>query len=281
MQDVITPTNVDALFKLLLVIIPLFLSLIIRSHLLGVKAERDIGAVARLANESIDYVENLDRRGDLILPPDTRKGAFKARLASTWLLTELQRAGVSMTEQQASSWVASEYQKRVGDVRSVSALSEAARAGVQMIQDLQSSGLIQLPPDVDRSVYLSGAAADWVVTELAKSGTTITRDEALTWVRAEMLRQLQTLTAPSAEHLGQLAKEAVAFLTRLKSTGQLRLRPGTGAENLDNDLVTAWILVEAAKEGLNVTVDDINQAVNEVLASPDVAISTDTVVQPR
>jgi hypothetical protein len=269
MQIALAPTKdvLDVLIQLLVLVIPIVISWFIRTYVRASAVETDLAAIVRLSNAAIDYVENLDKRGELVLPPEVKKGGYKLKLAAQWLEAELKRAGVKMTEEQAEKWISSEFQKRVGDVRPVATIAELTRAAVDLIQDLERSKLVELPSDVDRTTYLAGLAADWVVAELAKRGANVSREEALTWVRAELLQRLQAQIGelPADDRLAKLATAAVEFLERLKASGQLAVRPGTPGESIETDVATAWLLTEAARQGLAVTSDQIAEAVTIAL----------------
>lgn len=267
--DIIGPTNqiLDVLLRLLILIIPIVISWFIRTYVRGSAAERNIAAIAELANSAINYVENLDRRGDLKLPPDVKKGGYKLKLASDWLVSQLDRNGIKMTNEQAQSWVASEFQKHVGDVRPVTAIAELTRTGVDMVQNLDRNHQITLPPAADQLTYMAGLASDWVIAQLATQGASISRDDAIAWARAELLQRLQgqSLVPQSNDRLMQLANGAVEALAQLKANGQISVRPGASGGDMDADLAIAWVLTEAVKQGLPVTSDQVAQAVVAVL----------------
>lgn len=271
MDQATQPTGevLDLIVQVILIVTPLLITWFVRTYVRGSRAERDIAAITRLSNSAIDYVENLDKRGDFTnLSPEVSKGAQKLQTAGQWLEKELNRAGISMTDEEAQQWIGSEFQKRMGDIKMVGMLAELARTAVAMISNLERNGLIDLPPDVDRYKQFADLAADWVVAQYAKHGATITREEALTWVRAELLRSLQIGDSglPTNVQLMELAQRAVAFLKGLKESGQLAVQPGTSGGIVEADIATAWFLTEAAKQGLMVTSDQIAEVMTTALS---------------
>ena len=276
--DITGPTNqvLDVLLRLLILIIPIVISWFIRTYVRGSAAERNIAAIAELSNSAINYVENLDRRGDLKLPPDVKKGGYKLKLASDWLVSQLDRNGIKMTNEQAQSWVASEFQKHVGDVQPIAAIAELTRTGVDMVQNLDRNHQITLPPAADQLTYMAGLASDWVIAQLATQGANISRDDAIAWARAELLQRLQgqPLVSQSNDRLMQLATGAVEALAQLKANGQLSVRPGASGGDMDADLAIAWVLTEAVKQGLSVTSDQVAQAVVAVLRQRHALVPT-------
>src|SRR5215216_6346630 len=109
MQEVVTPNKdlLDILVQVIVLVIPIVLSWFIRTYIRSSTVENNLAAITRMSNAAIDYVENLDKRGDLALPPEVKKGGYKLKLASQWLESELQRAGIKIDDEQASKWVAS------------------------------------------------------------------------------------------------------------------------------------------------------------------------------
>jgi hypothetical protein len=269
MQEVVTPTKdlLDILVQVLVLVIPIVLSWFIRTYVRSSAAENNLAAITRLSNSAIDYVENLDKRGDLALPPEVKKGGYKLKLASQWLESELQRVGIKMDDEQAGKWVASEFQKRVGGVQPVATLAEVAQSAVELMLNLDRNRLVRLPPEVDRVAYLAGLGADWAVAQSAKSGVSVSRDEALIWVRAELLEHLKVHVSdlPALDRLSGLAEQAIEFVEQLKADGRITVPAGATREDIETDLLVAWLLTEAAREGLVVTSDQIVEATTAAL----------------
>jgi hypothetical protein len=87
----------------------------------------------------------------------------------------------------------------------------------------------------------------------------------MTWVRAELLLRLQEPAPPAAGQLAQLAVQAVAFVDGLRASGRLAVEAGDAGVDIEADLATAWLLTEAARQGLAVTSDQIAEAIKLVL----------------
>lgn len=292
----------NAIVQLMIVIIPIAITWFIRNYVKGTQSEKDIAAVVQLSNSAIDFVENLDSRGALNLPPDVKKGVYKLQVGSQWLVGELQRNGIKMSQDEAEKWLASEFQKRMGDVRPVKDIAEVTKTAIEIVMQMQRAGALQLPPDVDQITYLAELAADWILTHLPGSWTNITRDEALTWARAELLQKAPLLLPPApapittppatlpvalpvaptvtppvaqpatipvmtVDPVAQLAVKAVAFVDQLKASGTLALKPGAAQGSLDADLALAWLLTEAARQGLAASPEQLEQAVKTALSA--------------
>ena len=131
MENVVEPTDqiLDIVLQMVLIVTPILITWFLQTYVRGTKAERDIAATVRLSNTAIDYVENLDRRGALDLPPDTSKGLHKLSLATEWMDGELQRAGIKMTDDEAAQWISAEFQNRMGGVRMVRQNERSSEAG--------------------------------------------------------------------------------------------------------------------------------------------------------
>jgi hypothetical protein len=263
----LTRDILDVVVQVLIVIVPLVLSWFVRTYIRSASAQNKIATIARLSNAAIDYVENLDKRGDLVLPAEVKKGGYKLKVASQWAENELKRAGINVTNEQAQTWIAAEFQKRAGGVLSLDAINSAVRHAVDLIQNVERSQPMDTPTGSDRVSYLASLAADYAVTQLAGCGIAISREEALIWVRSEFLQRLQdqVSTLPAGDRLMRLAVGAVDFLERLKVNGQIAVRPGTLHEDIEADIATAWLLTEAAKQGLDVTSEQIARSVAIVL----------------
>jgi hypothetical protein len=256
----------NIIFQLLIIILPVIVSWYLRVYVKNTTAQPKIAVISRLANAAIDYAENLDKRGDLPLSPDVSKGMQKLKIASDWLQEELGKNSMSITNDQAQKWVASEFQGRVGnDASKAGNIAQITKTAVDMIQSMARSNAIPIPPDLDRISYLAGLAADWVVTQMAQSGMQISRDEALTWVRSELFNTIQNSGLPDGDRLNDLARQALGFVSDLKAKGQLVVRPGSNPQDTEADLATAWVMTEAAKQGIQINPEMIIQAVTTAM----------------
>lgn len=267
MDSILSPDKdlLDVIMQAILFVIPVVLSWFVRNYIRGHAAEKRISTIVSLSNAAIDYVENLDRRGSLSLPPAARKGGYKLSLAGRWLEKELKASGVNMPAEEAQEWVASEFQRRMGGVQQVNTLAELAKQAVSMVGLLEKTELVDLPPEADRLGYLTNLAADWIVAQYAKDGGNISHERARTWVNAEMLESQQSsmVKRPQNGQLDALAQQAVDFLNDLKSRGRLALRSDVSLQQVETDVATAWLLTEIAKQGLSVTSDEIARAIQE------------------
>jgi hypothetical protein len=252
-----------------LIIIPALLTWFIRNYVKGTSAEREVAAIINLANTAIDYVENLEKRGDIVIDPSLSKGAAKLALAGRWLEKEAERAGIAITDEQAREWISSQFQRRLGDVKVVGTMAGVAREALTIVEQLVDGGLVTIPADADRFLFLCQLAADWVVMQLAARGVSVTREEALTLVRAEYVQQLNERPyAPveaeiptSPPDLQTLVTQALSFVSSLPAPNGVA--PTNGARR---DLATAWVLTEVAKRGLPYAPAEIAAAVRYAIA---------------
>ena len=159
----------NVLVQLMIVVIPILLSWIIRTYVKSSNAERGTAAIVRLANAGIDFVENLDNTGSLNLPPDYKKGVYKLKLATEFLESELERAGIKMTAEEAQKWISSEFQKRIGEVRPVKDIAALTSESADLVLDLEKRGLLERPPQIERQAHLTELVADLVQARLSCS----------------------------------------------------------------------------------------------------------------
>lgn len=255
-----------------LVVVPLIFAWFVRTYVRGTALERKLAAVVKLSNTAIDYAENLDKRGLVIPSERLSKGGQKLGLAGDWMESELKRMGISMSNDEARKWISAEFQKRMGGVHMVDKLGELARQGVMLVRRLDESGVMENMPDEQRLAYAAGLAADWVVAQYAREGAVISRDEALTWVRAELLQSLRPGQASELDRprLADLAGRAVAFMRDIKAAGLLTIQSGLSGQDAERDIAAAWLLTEAAKQGLPVTAEQIRAAIGEALRPGEV-----------
>ncbi len=265
--------TLDLILQLFLIIVPVVISWFIRTYVKNTAAEKQLGAIVRLSNAAIDYVENLDKRGDLVIPPDIRRGLAKLNVASDWMESMLDRNGIKITNEEAKKWIASEYQKRVGNPLPESDLAEQAKIAVNLIQAVEGGRFNQLLQQPDRLVFLSKFAADWVVSQLAHNlSANISQADALSWVNAEILQRSQPTSLPTSSLLAgglptDLARQAVAFMQDLKARGLLTVAPGVSPTAVERDIAVAWMMTEAARQGRAVSPQEIALAVTEALRS--------------
>lgn len=256
----------DLLLQIVYLVVPIVISWLIRTYVKKSNYEKQIASILRLSNSAIDYVENLEKRGELVVPAQMKNGQAKLFEASKWLENELHNNGIQITTEDASKWISSEFQKRMGGVQTSSATADFARRAVDLVQGLEKGDLSMLPQDKTRLDILAGLAADWLAAKLVEErGVTLSRSEAETWVRAELLNRLQIKQLPSGDQLMDLARQAVGFMTELKVTGRLVPLPGTSGKNIERDVAVAWMLTEAAKQAMTISPAEITRMITIAL----------------
>ena len=257
--------------QIALAVVPIAIAWLIRSYVKNSNSEKRLATVVRLSGLAIDYVENLEKRGLLRLPAGMSKGAHKLGLAADRLTEELKRNGVSVTADEATKWISSVFQNRVGGgVLTTSIAAEVTAMAVDLMQGVERGNLLASLHEPERLELMTGLAADWLVTELAnRRGVHVAREEAECRIRAELLNRLQIKLLPSGDPLTDLAHQAVGFLNGLKRSGRLKTKP-----SMEHDVAVAWMLTEAAKQGLSVAPDQITSALSaalrETAATPSV-----------
>jgi len=226
------------------------------------RAARRLAAVVQLADAAVDYVEQLDARGDLIVPPGGVKSDFKLALAGGWLQAEAARLNIHLAADEASAWVRSRLQRRSGELKLFATMAETAREAVDRVERLVMGDSTARLENSDRTLFYSRLAADWFVVRLAEHGAVVTRDEGTAWVQAELLRRLNARADEMATRndLASLVLEANSFLDTLRANN--RLPAGIEAAR---DLAIAWVLTEVAKRGLVYTPREIVAAVKQVV----------------
>lgn len=276
MQGVISVNKdvLDVIIQVVVVAFPIILAFIIRNYLKGSKYEKDCAAIVQLANSAIDYVENLDKTGQLNLPPDVKKGVFKLQSAAQWLSDQLKDAGINMSPDEAKTWVSSEFQKRMGDPRPVKEIAQQASQAVKLVLAMEKAGAIQLPPTEDRILHDADLAASLVLASLSALWPSLTKDDVLPFTVAELLKNApSSVQLPSPQDpLTQLANDAIRYVDQLKSKGALTLQPGASGANVEDNLVLARAISNAAERQIPASVEQISEAVALALKQRSVAL---------
>ena len=224
------------------------------------RGERRPAATTQVADGTIDYVEHLDERGDLVVPPGEAKSAAKLALAGEWMRAELARLGLALPAEEAAAWLRARLHRRSAELRSAAAMADVAREAVDRVEKLLLTESTARLEHSDRTLFYCRLAADWFVVRLAQQGTTVGREEGAVWVQAELLRRLNARAEERATRndLPSLVQEANAFLDTLRANH--RLPEGSDAAR---DLAIAWVLTEVAKRGLSYTPREIAAAVRQ------------------
>ena len=257
----------DVIVQALTVVIPGALAWFARAYVRSASASTKVDSTARLSNAAIDFVENLDVRGELTTPAGSSTGAYKRSLATEWLERETRRLGIRIPPERAAEWISSEFQRRGSSGAAASPLTEVVGLVMDRVKTLEGNPAFTIPAAADRQTYLNTLAADLLQVELTRRGSPIGREEAETWVRAafaEALLEPRVGSVNSAADLDTLADQAVAYATRLASTGRLGIKPAEG-EDVTADLVTARLLTLVAEAGIEATTWEIAGAVRSAI----------------
>lgn len=192
----------------------------------------------------------------------TSDGLKKLNLAGKWLESELGRQGIQMTDEEAKSWIAAQFQGRVGDIGRDRGIAERTREAASLLHALEQSGLIALPADGARVAMLGDAVANWVIGQLGDEEAGLLREQALAQFESQLVSKPQVLgepaTPPLESQLTDLARQSVQYVERLKASHQLTLP--------EKDIAMAWVLTEVTKRGLAATAEQLADAVNRAFA---------------
>ena len=170
--------------------------------------------------------------------------------------------GIKMTDEEAQAWIASEFQKRVGDIGRARGVDQRTREAMSLLQALQQSGMINLPTETYQAAQLADQVANWAVTQTNGGAEDVLREEALSTVRTELTPEAQPQAeAPQVSpeaRLRDLARQSVAYVGQLKRDHKLTLP--------ETDIAVAWVLTEVTQQGLSVTAGQIAAAVRAAFA---------------
>lgn len=256
------------LIQALLLLVALFAAWMFYRYLRSALGQNRLAATRKLAEVAVDYVEQLDGRGELGVPVGEDRAARKRVTAAQWLLSRLHEQGIRISEEQAQAWVAAEMHRRAGNQPPMEKLAEIAHSAVDAVQRLEQAHLLEVPADVNISVYMAGLAADWLAVELARLGVSLPRDQAVAMVRGDILHRFaaRASLATIEDPLVRLAREAVEFMENLKASGRMTIQPGAAGGNVDVDVATGWMITEVAKRGMAATADQISEAIRTAFA---------------
>jgi hypothetical protein len=263
--------TIDRVFEIIMLLLPIVAAVatwFLRTYVKSAKTEKNVAAIVRLSNAAIAFAEDLDKRGDLEkylklwnMPEDvlslTSNGLKKLNLAGKWLETELGRQGIQMTDEEAKSWIAAQFQERVGDIGRDRGVAERTQEAVGLLRALQQSGLIFLPTDGTQAAIFGDVVANWVVGQLNPGEEGVLRKQAVAQFQSQLVAKPQVpaggVASGSADQLTDLARQSVQYVQQLKANHQLTLP--------EADIAVAWVLTEVTKQGLVVTTDQIANAV--------------------
>ncbi|MCE7937013.1 hypothetical protein DCC79_00395 [bacterium] len=257
--------NLDWFVSAVVTVLAFLLPYLIRHYgLIASKGRADrLGRIVALADQAVAMAEERARKDDLPLGPDRTERLSKLATAVEFVKKELQKSGIEVDPEEAKNYVIAAYGSKVGSVLPVGAIAAATAAVADRLQSLDRRADVALPPGVDRATHLIGLAANALQVELAKSGISISADDAASWLRAEVFRRLEGDDAalPASDQLERLATEAYAFVDRLRAGGKLALQASGPAEETDLRIAAAWLLSEVSERGLPVSLDQVEGAI--------------------
>ena len=263
--------TIDRVFEIIMLLLPIVAAVatwFLRTYVKSAKTEKNVAAIVRLSNAAIAFAEDLDKRGDLEkylklwnMPDDvlslTSNGLKKLNLAGKWLETELGRQGIKMTNEEAKSWIAAQFQERVGDIGRDRGVAERTQEAVGLLRALQQSGLIFLPTDGTQAAMLGNVVANWVASQIGPGEEGVLRQQAAAQFQSQLVAKPQVpaggVATGSADQLTDLARQSVQYVQQLEANHQLTLPKA--------DIAAAWVLTEVTKQGLVVTTGQIANAV--------------------
>ncbi|HEY0076463.1 MAG TPA: phage holin, LLH family, partial [Abditibacteriaceae bacterium] len=163
--------SLEVLVPLALIALAIALVCFIRNYLRAATTEKQIATIVQLANTGIEYIENLDKQGALPNMSSERKSSYKLEEAALWMVQELERVGISLSEEQGRHWVNAEFQKRAERNPVVPPVPTPAYGEIVVDNSTEAAALEtfrHLLPKLSRSIYLAGTQADLLILEINK-----------------------------------------------------------------------------------------------------------------
>lgn len=272
LQNVNPQEIYDIAVSTLIVVIPTALAWYARNYLKSAENQKRLSMIATLASTAINYAEDCERRGErelaynsLDLPDSLARnpspGQQKLCLASSWLVEELQRVGIKRVSlEEAMKWVAAEFQKNVGDLRTTHSVSALTDLAADLLNQLGRSGHITLPSNTLETVSLIQSIADWATNQFGdtKYNKLIQREAAMARITPKTLMMAgasgRNVSKISPEvRLTLVAKQAVEFVTELQKQGKLKMS--------DRDTAKAWLIQQVQQDDIPATAEQLDKAI--------------------
>lgn len=268
--------SLEAAAKTVGTLIILGLLWLARNYMVLTESQKRIDILPRLANAAINYAEDVDQRGDreaayhnLDLPDgmvtNPSAGHQKLALASSWLVEEAKKQGLKrMSVEQASRWVAAEFQRNVNDMRAAHSVSARTDMAAELLNQLGHDGHIVLPSNNFETVALIQGIADWAATgREGKDNKIILRDIAMARIAPQTLmmggangRSNGNGKIAPEVRLTLLAKQALEFVAELQRQGKLKLS--------EKETAKAWMIQQAQLDDIAATPEQIESALAKV-----------------
>lgn len=260
----------ESLVNLVIIILPMVITYYLRNYVKSTQDEKRVALMTQLASTAIGYVEDLDHNGQLDkilqslnLPEtviqSTSQGFKKLNAATKVLQTELEKRGITITTEDAQGVIRGEFQKLTGQLGVERDIFVRTQEVIALLKDLQQTGLVNLPDDVEQLTQLSGRLVDWAALQLDQRQENANRQAALALAQTGLLVNQPPQATSSAilpeTRLVQIAQQVVSQVNDLKTT----LAPGI----TETEIVISWVLTEALKQGLQVSPEEINKAVQQ------------------
>lgn len=264
----------DVTVSALIIVIPAALSWYARTYLKSADNQKRISMMTTLASAAINYAEDCERRGErelayysLDLPESLSRnsspGHQKLCLASSWLVEELKKVGIKRVSlEEATKWVASEFQKNIGDLRTTHSVSSLTDSATNLLNQLSRAGHITLPSNTLEAVSLIQSIADWATNQLGdvKGDKVMQREAAMARISPSSLMTSNPNSnganpkiAPEMR-LSLLARQATEFVKDLQKKDRLKMS--------ERDTAMAWLIQKVQQDDIPVTRDQIGEAIS-------------------
>lgn len=264
----------EALVNVVIIVVPLIVTWFVKNYVKSAEDEKKVALMASLASIAIGYVEDLDRNKkldgllqSLNLSPDVLRSAStglkKLSAATQVFRTELDKRGITITDQEAQQVIRGEFQKLTGGLELKPDTLNQAQEAVKLLQALQQAGFITLPPETGDLAQVSKFLLNWMGQQGNQNPNVSPPQLIPQPVQAEpvpappitpiILPQPEVIPPSPEAQLADLARQAKTYVEELKSIQSLGVS--------EADIAVAWVLTEVTKQGLNVNSGQIVRAV--------------------
>jgi hypothetical protein len=269
-------SSIDLAIRSIGALVTLGLLWLARNYLKLGESQKRLDLIPKLAHAAINYAEDIEKRGErepafhnLDLPDsmvtNPSAGHQKLALASCWLVDELKRQGIKrMGVEEASKWVAAEFQKSVGDLRASHSVSARTDLAADLLSQLGRDGHITLPSSNLETVSLIQSIADWAATQRGdgKEDRILLRDAAMARIAPRSLIMAGASGRNSSKispevRLTLLAKQALEFVGELQKQGKLKMS--------ERETAKAWMIQQVQLDEISATAEQVESALTRAL----------------
>jgi hypothetical protein len=153
------------------------------------------------------------------------------------------------------AWFINTYVKGSKYEKDAAAIVQLSNSAIDLVENMDTRGALNLPPDAKKSVYKLQLASQWLNGELNRAGIKMSEEDAKNWITSEFQKRMGDVRP--VKQIAELSQQAMDLILNLEQSGAIKVPPDADRIAYLGGLAADWALAHLPSSWTNITRDEV------------------------